>query len=179
MPSPSIFALMGMEQFQQNQPNCCAPLSADVATSSVDAASRPLPIDLRFCQADGFDAVERVAVHAEHRGIVRDRHVFRILQHWLKAGEPDPFYNPINDYVIIPTALDVERQLTPPKDEWEFITSDGSDAVSSGKFDLAPAIIDVLSRSLEGTEQQLQAAEALQASSTMQAQMPAGVTISG
>lgn len=130
-------------------------------------------------KADGFDAVARVAVHAEHRGIVRDRHVFRILQHWLKAGEPDPFYNPINDYVIIPTAFDVERQLSPPKDEWEVIASDGGDDVLSGKVDLAPTIIDVLSRSFEGTEQQLQAAEALQVSSTMQVQMPVGVAISG
>ncbi|RWW78567.1 hypothetical protein BHE74_00013213 [Ensete ventricosum] len=60
-------------------------------------------------QADGLNAAARVGVPADHRGIICDRHVFRILKHWLKAGEPDPFYNPLNDYVILPTAFEIER----------------------------------------------------------------------
>lgn len=124
-------------------------------------------------KADGFDAVARVAVHAEHRGIVRDRHVFRILKHWLKAGELDPFYNPINDFVIIPTAFDVEKRLTPPIEEWEVLTLNERDAISSdGAGNLAPAILGTLSRSFEEAQQQLQIADARQVSITMNAQMP-------
>lgn len=131
-------------------------------------------------KADGFDAAARVAVHADHRGIVCDRHVFRILKHWLKAGEPDPCYNPINDYVILPTAFDIEKQteetkLSSLKDEWEVINSDVSDA-DNETLDF-PAMVDALSRSLEETEQQLQIAEA-QVSVTMTSQM-VGVAISG
>ena len=82
-------------------------------------------------QADGLDAVARVGVPADHRGIICDRHVFRILKHWLKAGEPDPFYNPLNDYVILPTAFEIERyceqgllQVTTVKEDWEIISPD-------------------------------------------------------
>lgn len=131
-------------------------------------------------KADGFEAAARVAVQAEHRGIVCDRHVFRILKHWLKAGEPDPFYNPINDYVILPTAFDIEKRteemkFTALKDEWEVINSDVSDN-DNESVDL-PSMVDALSRSLEGSEQQLQMAEA-QVSVTMTSQM-VGVSISG
>ncbi|KAK1326277.1 Lecithin-cholesterol acyltransferase-like 4 [Acorus calamus] len=81
-------------------------------------------------KADGLDAVARVGVQADHRGIVCDRHVFRILQHWLKAGEPDPFYNPIIDYVILPTAFEIEKHceegvpVTTMKEEWEMVSED-------------------------------------------------------
>ncbi|KAK1303976.1 Lecithin-cholesterol acyltransferase-like 4 [Acorus calamus] len=81
-------------------------------------------------KADGLDAVARVGVQADHRGIVCDRHVFRILKHWLKAGEPDPFYNPIIDYVILPTAFEIEKhreegvpEIT-MKEEWEMVSED-------------------------------------------------------
>ncbi|KAH0455165.1 hypothetical protein IEQ34_015197 [Dendrobium chrysotoxum] len=132
-------------------------------------------------KADGFDAAIRVAVHADHRGIVCDRHVFRILKHWLKAGEPDPFYNPINDYVILPTAFDIEKRaeetkLTALKDEWEVITSDVSDP-DNEVVDL-PAMVDALSRSLEETDQRIQISEA-QVSVITKSQMVVGVAISG
>lgn len=81
-------------------------------------------------QADGLDAVSRVCVSADHRGIVRDHHVFRILKTWLHAGEPDPFYNPLNDYVILPTAFEIEKyckqalQVTTLNEDWEIISPD-------------------------------------------------------
>lgn len=87
-------------------------------------------------KADGLDAVARVGVTADHRGIICDRHVFRILKHWLKAGEPDPFYNPLNDYVILPTAFEVEpsaqsgMHITAVKEEWEVISADDIDGNS-------------------------------------------------
>lgn len=84
-------------------------------------------------QADGLTAEARVGVPGEHRGILSDHHVFRILKQWLKAGEPDPYYNPLNDYVILPTAFEMERhrekgfQVTSLKEEWEIISKDLDD----------------------------------------------------
>lgn len=81
-------------------------------------------------KADGLNAEARVGVPAEHRGILSDHHVFRILKHWLNAGEPDPFYDPLNDYVILPTAFEIEKvkegcgHVTKLKEEWEVIPKD-------------------------------------------------------
>lgn len=92
-----------------------------------------------FLQADGLNAEARVGVPGEHRGIVCDRHVFRILKHWLRADH-DPFYNPLNDYVILPTAFEMERhkekgmQVTSLKEEWEIVSGeDFQDDVASKK----------------------------------------------
>ncbi|MQM20376.1 hypothetical protein Taro_053394 [Colocasia esculenta] len=88
-------------------------------------------------KADGLDAVARVGVPADHRGIICDRHVFRILKHWLKAGEPDPFYNPLNDYVVLPTEFEIEShcqkdvKVTAVKEDWEIISSEEVDTYSS------------------------------------------------
>ena len=71
-------------------------------------------------QADGLEAVARVGVFADHRGIICDRHVFRILKHWLKAGEPDPFYNPLIDYVILPQIPEVNQE----REDWEVLAID-------------------------------------------------------
>ncbi|XP_021890047.1 lecithin-cholesterol acyltransferase-like 4 [Carica papaya] len=81
-------------------------------------------------KADGLKAEARVGVPGEHRGILCEHHVFRILKHWLKAGEIDPYYNPLNDYVILPTAFEMEKhqeegiQVTSLKEEWEIISED-------------------------------------------------------
>ncbi|WCJ28485.1 Lecithin-cholesterol acyltransferase-like 4 [Euphorbia peplus] len=84
-------------------------------------------------KADGLKAEARVGVPGEHRGILSDHHVFRILKHWLKAGDPDPYYDPTNDYVILPTAFEIEThkekglQFTSLKEEWEIVSDDKTD----------------------------------------------------
>ena len=95
-------------------------------------------------QADGLNAEARVGVPGEHRGILCDHHVFRILKHWLKAGDPDPYYNPLNDYVILPTAFEMERckdkglEVASIKEEWEIISGDDdqSNADAADKMSL-------------------------------------------
>lgn len=53
--------------------------------------------------ADNLDAVARVGIPGDHRGMLCEGRLFRVLKQWLNAGEPDPFYNPFVDYVILPT----------------------------------------------------------------------------
>ncbi|MCD7456725.1 hypothetical protein HAX54_032915 [Datura stramonium] len=91
-------------------------------------------------KADGLNAEARVGVPGDHRGIICDRHVFRVLKHWLRADH-DPYYNPINDYVILPTACDIERyhekglDVTSLREEWEIVSEnrDGEENAPSGK----------------------------------------------
>ncbi|XP_068657048.1 lecithin-cholesterol acyltransferase-like 4 [Aristolochia californica] len=78
-------------------------------------------------KADGLNAEARVGVPGDHRGIICDLHVFRILKHWLKV-DSDPFYNPLNDFVILPTAFEFEKhkedgyEIRAVKEEWEIIS---------------------------------------------------------
>lgn len=94
-------------------------------------------VPMESAKADGLKAEARVGVPGDHRGIVCDRHVFRILKHWLKADH-DPYYNPVNDYVILPTLFEVERhqekglQVTSLKEEWEIVAED-----QDGEVDMA------------------------------------------
>lgn len=60
--------------------------------------------------------------------------MFRIVKHWLRADH-DPFYNPVNDYVILPTAFEMERfetkggmQVTSLKEEWEIVGDNDLDS---------------------------------------------------
>ncbi|KAL0363734.1 UNVERIFIED_CONTAM: Lecithin-cholesterol acyltransferase-like 4 [Sesamum calycinum] len=86
-------------------------------------------VPVESSKADGLRAEARVGVPGDHRGILCDRHVFRILKHWLKADH-DPFYNPLNDYVILPTAFDIETiktkglEVTSLREEWEIVGED-------------------------------------------------------
>lgn len=94
-------------------------------------------LDTPSLQADGLKAEARIGVPGEHRGILCDRHVFRILKHWLKADH-DPFYNPVNDYVILPTSVELEMhsekglEVTSLKEEWEIISDDPDEQDNKG-----------------------------------------------
>ncbi|KAL6498276.1 Lecithin-cholesterol acyltransferase-like 4 [Orobanche gracilis] len=85
-------------------------------------------VPVESAKADGLRAEARVGVPGDHRGILCDRHVFRIVKHWLKADH-DPLYNPVNDYVILPSAFELEslktndglQAITSLKEEWEIV----------------------------------------------------------
>ncbi|ERN14907.1 hypothetical protein AMTRI_Chr02g213400 [Amborella trichopoda] len=87
-------------------------------------------VPVESAMADGLKAEARIAVPGDHRGLVCDPHVFRIIKHYLKIGYPDPYYNPINDYVILPTSTEYAKldedglQITAVKEHWEFISGD-------------------------------------------------------
>ncbi|KAG9438925.1 hypothetical protein H6P81_019090 [Aristolochia fimbriata] len=88
-------------------------------------------VPVESARADGLNAEARIGVPGDHRGIICDPHVFRIVKHWLKV-DSDPFYNPLNDYVILPTAFEFEKhkedgfEVTSVKEEWEIIPGDNS-----------------------------------------------------
>ncbi|KAF8408623.1 hypothetical protein HHK36_004686 [Tetracentron sinense] len=113
-------------------------------------------VPMESAKADGLNAEARVGVPGDHRGIICDRHVFRILKHWLKAGDPDPFYNPLNDYVILPTAFEMEKhreeglQVTSLKEEWEIISEDQD---NQGNMDDKKPLVSLISVSCMGKDQ--------------------------
>lgn len=110
-------------------------------------------------KADGLEAVARVGVPGEHRGILCDHHVFRILKHWLKA-DSDPYYNPLNDYVILPATFEMERhhekgmEVTSLKEEWEIISKDAND--DQGEVTIMPSV-STISVSQDGGHQSYRA----------------------
>ncbi|KAK2999989.1 hypothetical protein RJ639_023889 [Escallonia herrerae] len=89
-------------------------------------------VPVESAKADGLNAEARVGVPGEHRGILCTHHTFRVLKHWLRADH-DPYYNPVNDYVILPTMFEIERhqekglEVTSLKEEWEIIAVDRDD----------------------------------------------------
>ncbi|PAN40086.1 hypothetical protein PAHAL_7G290800 [Panicum hallii] len=120
-------------------------------------------VPVESAKADGLNAVARVGVAADHRGIVCSHHVFRIVQHWLHAGEPDPFYNPLNDYVILPTAYEIEKHhekrgdLTSVSEDWEIISPSDGKTMRPAEF---PPMVGALTASREGKEGTLEEAQA-------------------
>uniref|UniRef100_A0A0E0DIC4 Lecithin-cholesterol acyltransferase-like 4 n=1 Tax=Oryza meridionalis TaxID=40149 RepID=A0A0E0DIC4_9ORYZ len=120
-------------------------------------------VPVESAKADGLDAVARVGVAADHRGIVCDRHVFRIIQHWLHAGEPDPFYDPLNDYVILPTAFEIEKyhekhgDITSVREDWEIISHRDDESKRPAEL---PPMFNTLSASREGEDGLLEEAQA-------------------
>ncbi|KAJ3698532.1 hypothetical protein LUZ61_002237 [Rhynchospora tenuis] len=113
-------------------------------------------VPVESAKADGLDAIARVGVPADHRGIICNRHVFRILKHWLKAGEPDPFYNPLNDFVILPTAFEVgndnkdtDIHVTSVKEDWQLLSQ--KNCQGNDNDDLL-AMVGSLSVSSEGKD---------------------------
>ncbi|XAR56176.1 Phospholipase A(1) [Bertholletia excelsa] len=116
-------------------------------------------VPMESAKADGLNAEARVGVPGEHRGILCDRHVFRILKHWLKAGEPDPYYNPLNDYVILPTLFEIKErqekglQVTSLKEEWEIIAEEDENKTN---MDNMKPLVSSISASNAGNGQSMQ-----------------------
>ncbi|KAL2609370.1 hypothetical protein R1flu_027943 [Riccia fluitans] len=58
--------------------------------------------------ADELDAKARLGIPGDHRGILNDERFFRVMKSWLGC-DTDPFYDPLNDYVILPTKAELEE----------------------------------------------------------------------
>eukprot|EP00249_Psilotum_nudum_P003534 c16952_g1_i1 orf=246-1667(+) len=91
-------------------------------------------VPLASAMADELSATARVGIPGEHRGVLHEDRLFRILKHWLNAGDPDPFYNPIIDYVLLPTKAECEKyekhfhHITA---QWESLSEDSEDYCKS------------------------------------------------
>lgn len=83
-----------------------------------------------------------------------------MLKQWLNVGEPDPFYNPINDYVILPTTFEMEKrhengvEVASVKESWDIITEDNNNNNNNGD---AESTVSSISVSRPGDEQNPQA----------------------
>jgi pimeloyl-ACP methyl ester carboxylesterase len=102
-------------------------------------------VPLESAMADGLAAEERIGVPGDHRGLVCDERVFRILKHWLKAGDPDPFYNPVDDYVILPSKVELEQHKKgclsiPSTENWEILSENTDDYHETGRHDFVATI---------------------------------------
>ncbi|CAI9773336.1 unnamed protein product [Fraxinus pennsylvanica] len=118
-------------------------------------------VPMESAKADGLQAEARVGVPGDHRGILCDRHVFRILKHWLMADH-DPYYNPVNDFVILPTLFEVEShkarsglQVTSVKEDWEIIGENQEDEEQDNVAEKEP-LVGSISVSRVGGDKSLQ-----------------------
>lgn len=79
-----------------------------------------------------------------------------MLKKWLNVGEPDPFYNPTNDYVILPTTFEMEKyhenglEVASVKESWDII-SDNNNIGTAG------STVSSISVSQPGDDQNSQA----------------------
>ena len=62
-------------------------------------------------RADNLDALFRVGVPGEHRALLRDPRVFRLVEYFLEVGEVDPMYDPSSDFVVVPGKKEVEAAM--------------------------------------------------------------------
>eukprot|EP01018_Ginkgo_biloba_P009195 Gb_22984 [translate_table: standard] len=100
---------------------------------------------MESARADGLAAESRIGVPGDHRGLICDERVFRILKHWLKVGDPDPFYDPANDFVILPTKAEFEehrKECIPIAftKEWEILSEDNNDYNEATELDFVATI---------------------------------------
>lgn len=68
-------------------------------------------VPVESSMGDGLDAKWRIGVPGEHRALLRDPRVFRIVRHFLHAERPDPDYDPSTDFVLVPPAKEVEASM--------------------------------------------------------------------
>ncbi|KAE8719986.1 Lecithin-cholesterol acyltransferase-like 4 [Hibiscus syriacus] len=94
-------------------------------------AQAKLPPGVKFYNIYGINLeTPHTVSYGSEEAPITDLQDLRFFQHWLKAGNPDPFYNPVNDYVILPTAFEGESlhekglEVASVKEEWEIISED-------------------------------------------------------
>eukprot|EP00850_Spirogloea_muscicola_P005424 SM000025S08319 [mRNA] locus=s25:51672:55202:+ [translate_table: standard] len=69
-------------------------------------------VPVESAKADGLEATCRIGVSGEHRGVLRDKRVFRVLQHWLEVGGYEADYDPQTDCVLVASRAEIEESMT-------------------------------------------------------------------
>jgi pimeloyl-ACP methyl ester carboxylesterase len=84
-------------------------------------------VPIESSMADGLNAEMRIGIPGDHRGILNDERLFRLLKHFLKVGDPDPFYNPVLDFVVLPrwnVEVELELDAEERSETWQLIVSE-------------------------------------------------------
>ena len=85
-----------------------------------------------MAQSDGLNAEMRIGIPGDHRAILNDKRLFTLLKHFLNVGDPDPMYDPVWDFVVVPRPeVEVQRDDYPSigvveeeSEVWQFVVSD-------------------------------------------------------
>jgi len=62
-------------------------------------------------QGDGFEALYRVGVPGEHRALLNDTRVHRILNYFLRVPPHDALYDPYTDCILLPPRAEIEAEM--------------------------------------------------------------------
>lgn len=62
-------------------------------------------------QGDEFNAMYRVSVPGEHRALLNDTRVHRILSFFLRVPPHDELYDPYTDCILLPTKDEIDAEM--------------------------------------------------------------------
>ena len=64
-----------------------------------------------WLQGDGLNAVYRVGVAGEHRALLNEHSVHKLLHFFLEIDGKDPMYDPVLDFVVVPSSSVEEEEI--------------------------------------------------------------------
>lgn len=82
----------------------CPPIKDTHASAGVSCTPGAL-------QGDGFQALYRVGVPGEHRDLLNDHRVHRILNFFLRVPPHDGLYDPYTDCILLPSRAEIEAEM--------------------------------------------------------------------
>ena len=62
-------------------------------------------------QGDGLNAVYRVGVAGEHRALLNEHSVHKLLHFFLEIDGKDLMYDPVLDFVMVPSSVEEEEEM--------------------------------------------------------------------
>lgn len=81
-------------------------------------------VPVESAMGDGLQAMYRIGVPGEHRGLLNDARVHRILNYFLKVPPHDKLYDPYTDCILLPSRKEIEAEMAavdkqPRQMEWK------------------------------------------------------------